>query len=308
VSTLGTKELGILAICMLGIVSPVKGQSGCSDPVCLKVEVPRSLSSQLTTHVTVTNSEGRPYPGLTKENLRVTVDGTVTEISEMYTRFSDSTRLGVVIVIDRSESIGKDHVSGMQEAVQQLTAPLAPYDQVGIVSTMSDTIQAMDFSTSRDSIERWSSSIQLGGNTALRDAIIHGANMLQDVHVTRKALIVISDGEDTRSSATPETVRDVLRPTNWPFFVLGTGDETASERLRRWASMTNGEYFEGADQALMLYSQLVAPLQGLEYVITFPFRRDRANPTHKLVVETRYDSTTYSGMVLFEDKILSGKP
>jgi len=307
VSIPSAQGLVILTIGILGIASPVKGQPGCSDPVCLKVEVPRSFSSQLTTHVTITNADGKPYPGLTKENLRVTIDGTVAEISEMYTRFSDSTRLGVVIVVDRSESIGEDHVSGIQNAVQQLTAPLAPSDQIGIVSTTEDTIQAMDPSTPRDSIERWSSSIRLEGNTALHDAVVYGTNMLQEIQATRKALILISDGEDTRSSATPETVRNVLHSTDWPVFVLGIGEEIESGRLRRLGSITNGEYFEGADHALMIYSRLVAHLRGLEYVITFPFEGDQTDPMHRLMVEIRYNEKVYSGVVVFGDNVFSGQ-
>jgi len=293
----------ILVACFLvGIVLPASAQ-----PVQIRVETPRPVPHpDMSIRVSITNGEGVPYVGLREENVRLTLNREPVDPRDMYTVFADSARLGVVFVVDRSGSIGDDHLQRVRKAIRYVSATFSPYDQVGLVTFDSDVRVPAPMGTSREEFGRRVNVIRQGSDTALYDAIQRGTEMLDATGADRRALVVFSDGRDTNSALTADDAERALRSVNWPMYAFGVGEKVDPGPLQRLASISNGEYFEGIEKSALssLHSRLVRPLRGLHYVLQFPFSGDSLRAMHRLQVEVRYQGQPYRAATLFSDDLV----
>lgn len=293
----------VLLLCFLfGGVSLASAQ-----PVQIRPETPRPLSyPDLSTRVSITDGEGTPYVGLREENVRLTLNRRPVDPSDMYAVFADSARLGVVFVVDRSGSVGEASLRQVRRAIQYVSATFSPHDQIGLVTFDSDVRVPAPVGTSREEFERRVKVIRQGSDTALHDAIQRGSEMLNAASADRRALMVFSDGRDTRSALSAEDIEATLRTTGWPVYAFGVGEEVDPTALQRFASITNGEYISGIDKSSLssLYSRLVRPLEGLHYVLQFPFNGDPLRAMHRLQIEVRYQGQPYRAATLFSDDLV----
>lgn len=293
----------ILVVCFLvGIVLPASAQ-----PVQIRLETPRPVPHpDMSTRVSITDGEGAPYVGLREENVRLTLNREPVDPSDMYAVFADSARLGVVFVVDRSGSIGDGHLQRVRRAIQYVSATFSPYDRVGLVTFDSDVRVPAPVGTSREEFGRRVDVIRQGSDTALYDAIQRGAEMLNAADADRRALVVFSDGRDTNSALTADDVERTLRSVDWPVYAHGVGEKVDSAPLQGLASISNGRYFEGVEKSALssLHSRLVRPLQGLHYVLQFPFNGDPLRAMHRLQVEVRYQGQPYRAATLFSDDLV----
>lgn len=292
----------ILIVCLLlGTASLAAAQ-----PVQIRVETPRPVPRpHMSTRVTITDGEGEPYVGLREDNIRLTLDGRPVDPGDMYTAFSDSARLGVVFVVDRSGSIGSTSLDGVRSAIQYLSATFAPYDQVGLLTFDSDVRVPVPIGRMTEEFEQRLRVIREGSDTALYDAVQRGAEMLNNAAADRRALIVFSDGRDTRSALTEGDVAQTLRTAGWPVYTVGTGKKVNEASLRQFASITDGRYVSTVEKSSIskIHSQLVRPLSGLHYVVQFPFGGNSLQAMHEVQVEVRYGGKPYRAATLFSSEL-----
>jgi len=296
------KKCSVLVCVLLCTASLVSAQ-----PVQIRMATPRPVPyPDMSTRVSITNGEGSPYVGLREENIQLTVDGRRANLSNMYTVFADSAQLGVVFVVDRSGSMGEIPLRNVRRAIQYFSATFAPYDRVGLVTFDSDVRVPAPVGTSLQVFERRVDVIREGSDTALYDAVQRGSEMLNNASADRRALIIFSDGRDTRSALRREDVMQTLRVADWPVYAVGVGKEVVPESLQQFASTTDGRYVNGISRSNLtsLYTRLVRPLQGLHYVLQFPFNGDRYRPMHEIEVEVRYGGQPYRASLLFSDNIV----
>jgi uncharacterized protein YegL len=260
----------------------------------------------MSTRVTITDGEGEPYVGLREENILFTLNGRPVDLNDMYTVFADSARLGVVFVVDRSGSVGSTSLRAVRKAIQYLSSTFAPYDRVGLLTFDSDVRVPVPVGRPTEEFEQRVRVIREGGDTALYDAVQRGAEMLSNATADRRALIVFSDGRDTRSALTEEDVAQTLRTADWPVYTLGVGKKVNEAPLQQFASITNGKYVESDEKigVSALYSQLVRPLRGLHYILEFPFGKDPLRAMHEIQVKVRYKGNSYRAATLFSNELV----
>lgn len=296
------KKSLLLVLLLLTTVSLAAAQ-----PVQIRMETPRPVPRpHMSTQVSITDGEGDPYVGLREENIRLTLNGNPAEPNDMYTVFADSARLGVVFVVDRSGSVGKASLRRVRKAIRYLSASFSPYDQVGLLTFDSDIQVPAPVGTSRETFRRRVGVIREGSDTALYDALQRATEMLNDARADRRALIVFSDGQDTRSALTKSEVERTLQVADRPVYTLGVGKKVDAGPLLKFASITNGEYVGDVNRSSLasLYRQLVRPLQGLHYVLQFPFEGNPLQAMHELQVEVRYQGRPYRAATLFSDELV----
>ena len=88
------------------------------------------------------------------------------------------------------------------------------------------------------------------GKTAIYDAVYKALQMVNEVNNPRRALLLISDGEDNRSRYTYANVREYVKEKNVQLFTIGITDgwnayevEQGHELLRKLATLTGGNSF-----------------------------------------------------------------
>lgn len=145
--------------------------------------------------VVVSDRSGHYVPQLRQQDFRVLEDG----VEQPITFFSsERVPIHVAIVMDTSGST-RDTIADIQDAAIEFIDQLLPGDQVMIVSFASQVIVEQEFTSNRGLLAQAIRRTQANGSTKLYEAVyLSVAERLRQVD-GRKAMILLSDGEDTAS-------------------------------------------------------------------------------------------------------------
>ena len=161
-----------------------------------------SRVSLVEVYATVTDASGRLVKGLRAEDFTVDEDGAPQAIQAFsYGEFP----LTVAVGIDRSFSMSDQALLAAAGATRGFAERLEPDDQLMVLGIGSQTEVLSPLSTDRvrarqslERLERW-------GTTPLYDAVIQAIDAVQPAP-GRRALIMLSDGDDRYSRATAADV------------------------------------------------------------------------------------------------------
>jgi Ca-activated chloride channel family protein len=146
-------------------------------------------------HTTVINKSGQFISGLKKEDFKVTEDGVVQTI----TSFSqEDVPVSLGIAIDISGSMRGKFESVIKAALAFMRAS-NPEDEVFLTGFNEEVELIEDFTNDVDLIGDDLNNTVVTGGTALWDAIYLSVQKAQSGSRPKKALIVITDGEDKDS-------------------------------------------------------------------------------------------------------------
>lgn len=198
---------------------------------------------------TVTDKKGRFVNDLLKEDFEVRENKKVQDILE-FTAESDLP-LRLAILVDTSNSV-RDRFRFIQEAAidfihaavrrgKDKAAVMSFDSQATLAVTLSDKISEMDAAVQR---------MRPGGGTALYDAIYLSAQELmteQPRDKFRRAIIVLSDGEDSLSYYSREQALEMAQKADLVIYTISTnvlrGQTGGDKVLKRFAEETGGDSF-----------------------------------------------------------------
>lgn len=196
-------------------------------------DVIRVDSSIVVLNATITESNGKTISGLKKSQFRVFEDGKEQEINFFQ---AEEVPFSVVILIDSSGSMTVresnftfERVRVARSAAVSFLDYLSPQDAAAIYKFDSKVEQIQDFSSNNyapDSIF----DIKADGMTVLNDAIYKAAEELEKRPEKRKAIIVLSDGGDTRSRYSNEKALKMAIAAQATIYTIDIS--TQAERMR----------------------------------------------------------------------------
>jgi Ca-activated chloride channel homolog len=203
--------------------------------------------------VSVLDKEGHPVNGLRKENFEIFEDGLQQEIS-WFTHEDVPTSVG--LVIDNSGSMHNKR-ERVNSAALNFVRESNPDDETFIVNFDDEAYLEHDFTNNIDDLIGILSSLDTRGETALYDAVYLSAAHLDDGKKDRKALLVITDGEDNASKYSREKVLSKLRQSKVTVYAIGLLEENdargpffgksaskkAKEALEQFAQATGGRAY-----------------------------------------------------------------
>jgi Ca-activated chloride channel homolog len=199
--------------------------------------------------VSVLDKDGRPINGLGKNDFEVFEDGVSQEIS--FFKHED-VPLSMGLVIDNSGSMHNKR-ERVNDAALSFVRESNPEDEAFIVNFDDAAYLEQDFTNKMDDLIRALGFLDTRGETALYDALY-----LSAVHVTegkkdKKALLVITDGEDNRSKYSLDKVLAKLRELKVTVYAIGLLEEEdargkstlkkARDVLQKFADTTGGQAF-----------------------------------------------------------------
>jgi VWFA-related protein len=174
---------------------------------------------------TVTGADGRFVSGLTKDDFIVYDDGQPQAITHFS---SERVPVSLGIALDASGSMTEDKMAKARAAIGRfVTDLLEPDDELFFVEFADDVFVRQDWTTDRRTITRAVGRVEIGGGTALYDAIAESLPIAASGQHRKKALLVISDGNDSDSSITPFELRQAIRESEVLVYALGV-DGTAA--------------------------------------------------------------------------------
>src|SRR5712672_3654946 len=154
--------------------------------------------------VTVTASvtrDGRWVSGLTRDDFTVREDGSPREI--LY--FEDETApVSVGILLDASGSMAGNVTGSKLALAREVISRFVSHDldsasEWFFARFSGAVVRTQAWTTDRTAIVQALHEVRATGDTALRDAIALAIPLVEEGHLYKKALLVVSDGGETRS-------------------------------------------------------------------------------------------------------------
>jgi VWFA-related protein len=159
--------------------------------------------------------------------------------------------LRVGLLIDASNSIRDRFRFEQDAAVEFLHQVVRPKSDLAFVigfDSLSDLTQ--DYTDNTDALARGVRVLRPGGGTALHDAIFQASEKLAKTTVhgpSRRALILLSDGDDNQSRHTREEAIEAALHAEVIIYVISTNvtgsDKRGDKVLMRYAEATGGRVF-----------------------------------------------------------------
>lgn len=210
----------------------------------------------VTLDVVVTDNKARFVEGLKKEDFLVLEEGVAQELT-FFT--SVITPVTVLVLLDASSSI-RSSLEAIQKASGRFVRRLRPGDQARVGYFHERVIFGPRFTDLTREHVLIIRGILPRGNTLLYDAVLASLGELSAVP-DRKALLVLSDGDDAGSVASEQEMLEGARRADVAIYTVGfqgwspvKGDDINRELLARLAAETGGRAYFPPNEVEMVKS------------------------------------------------------
>ena len=168
---------------------------------------------------TVTDRSGRFYSRLRKEDFLVYEDNKPVEV----THFSaDRTPVSLGLVVDTSGSMAGDKWSAAVSSIDRFFRMMNDeLDEFFLYRFSASADLVADWTNDRDRLALTLGRIHPNGGTAMYDAAAEAVPMAQSGQNRKKAVVIISDGNDTSSRVGVGEVKQVVRETEVLVYAVG---------------------------------------------------------------------------------------
>jgi len=178
---------------------------------------------------TVTDGNGRFVSGLRQEDFTVYEDGQIQDVSHFS---SDRVPVSLGIALDASGSMSPEKLAAARAAIERLIFKLLDReDELFFVEFATRAEMTQGWTTDRELISNALQRVSPVGGTALYDAVAAALPTAQEGRNRKKALLVISDGNDTNSSIGVSSLRQRIRESEVLVYALGV-DSTSKDTPR----------------------------------------------------------------------------
>jgi VWFA-related protein len=169
----------------------------------------RSNTDLINVTVTVTDANGRFVPGLTRDDFVVYEDGRPQVVQQFD---SDRVPVSLGIALDTSGSMAGEKIQAAQAALNRfLFDLLGKNDQVFLYRFDSQPQLIQGWTSDRGAVSRALGTANARGGTALYDTVAEAIPLAQKGSERKKALLVISDGEDQNSHLGLRDAQQLIR-------------------------------------------------------------------------------------------------
>ncbi len=189
-------------------------------------------------YVAVPGADGTPMADLTATDFEVYEDGRRQVIS---TFAAGEFPLAVALALDRSFSMAGERLDLATRAARQFLGALRPTDRSMVIAVGSEVEAWAPFGGDRASQLERLGALQPWGTTRLHDAIIAAIDLVQP-ESGRRALVILSDGDDRFSAATATQALDHARRADVIVYPIALGRKRP-ELFAELAVLTGGRSF-----------------------------------------------------------------
>lgn len=179
---------------------------------------------------TVTDRSGRFYSNLTKEDFIVYEDNKPVEITHFN---AERTPVSLGFVVDTSGSMVGEKWQAAVDSIDRFFRMMDnEFDEFFLYRFSANADLVADWTSDRDRLATSLRRIHPNGGTAMYDAAAEAVPMAHGGQNRKKAVVIISDGNDTSSRVGVSEVKQVVRETEVLVYAVGI-DGNAQPTFRR---------------------------------------------------------------------------
>ena len=196
----------------------------------------RSGVELINVTATVSDARGRFVSGLNREDFRVYEDGEPREITHFT---AERVPVSLGIVLDTSGSMDGEKMLAARSALQRfLYELLGPEDEVFLYRFDTRPELVHGWTRDRETIGAELRRIRPRGSTTLYDAIAEAVPLAASGRHRKKALLIISDGNDTSSFTRIQDLKKMIRETEVLVYAIGIDAISNRMQTRPWFAPT----------------------------------------------------------------------
>jgi Ca-activated chloride channel homolog len=230
---------------------------------------------------------GQPIRGLGRSDFEILDNGVLQHVDLVS---FEQIPLNVILALDMSDSVAGERLDHLRSAGTALLAGLKPADQAAVVTFSNRIVLGAGLTTDRASVQAALVDAAGTGGTAIVDGTYAGM-MIGESDVGRALLIVFSDGIDTASWLTAESVLDTARRSDVVAYGVSVG-RSKPEFLRELTSLTGGRLFE-VEKTSNLSAVFLSVLDEFRqrYLVSYTPRDVPKDGWHRLEVRVKRKAT-----------------
>jgi Ca-activated chloride channel homolog len=267
----------------------------------------RAGVTRVAVAATVRDNKGRPVTTLTQADFELYDNGQKREILD-FSRADAPVGLGLLVDVSGSMNVAAKRAAAL-ETSRLLVQALADTDRMGLFTFDRDLEEVAPIGTPPTEVLQKLAAIDSYGRTSVFDAIAETARKLSESAGPRRAVIVLTDGDDNASKLAPSYVSNVASGIDVPVYVFvvvspldraGSSGQTVIDdhltslqqgalgNLARW---TGGEIFVPVtpEDGIAMTKQVVSELRH-QYLMAF--EPGGQTGWHPLEVRTRRPNLT----------------
>ncbi|MFH1573752.1 MAG: VWA domain-containing protein [Acidobacteriota bacterium] len=218
--------------------------------------------------VSVTDPLNRYVTGLEKEHFRVYED----KVEQSIVHFThESAPISVGLLFDVSASM-KDNIHTARNSIVRFLQAGNPEYEFFLVNFNQNTTLIQNFTSHGSTIQNQISFSQPKGRTALYDAVYMGLEKIKEATNEKKALILITDGEDNSSRYSSAEVREFAKESDVQIYAIGEEGKLGYGRseIQNIVAMTGGRaFFPNNFNELDYYIDLIHAELRNQYVLGY---------------------------------------
>lgn len=238
------------------------GQARQNDPFKIRVAV-----DLVSVNFSAMDSKGRMIPGLTAEDFTVDEDGKEQEI-RLFAR-EQELPLTLALVVDISPSVANVFEQEKRTASAFLESVVGRRDLALVISFAQFATLVQDFTEDLPRLTKAVNGLSLSNNgTSLYDAVFLAADEKLSRETGRKAIVLLSDGDDTTSEFTLSKAMIAVQKSNAVLYAISNAGNSST--MRRMAEESGGAFFRvrKADEFEKVFQQIALELRS-QYSLSY---------------------------------------
>lgn len=238
----------------------------------------------VSAYIAVSTDAGVVNKNFKKADISVSVDGKQVNKFDFNEVDGEKTPLTNMLVIDHSGSMKGAPIDNAKAAATQYVQKLRANDRAGLIQ-FDDRVDLLESVTSdKQRVVNAITSIQPRGDTAVYDALNDAISRVPDCG--RKAITILTDGDDTASTADSQSAITNANTANLPIFSVGIkGQGFNPSTIKQISEATGGQYLEANTPAEIanLYGNIDGQLTG-QFVANLKLSIPKDGSSHTLKI------------------------
>jgi tight adherence protein C len=265
------RRTALVLLSILALATTMTMPAAADDPVKLVVtQLDTSGFPDIRVSVRVTDAQGKAVTGLGPTDIEVSERG-IRQLAQLELT-TESAPVNLVLALDVSGSMTGQPLADAKAAIIAMIDAIGPNDRAAVVTFNQVARVDQGLTGDKAALTQATQRAAAGGNTAIYDAAAIGLDLLSPLAPSdRRAIVILTDGADTASSANRDEVAADAARAGIPIFAVGFGgaiDRPALQALADKSASGRAYVAPNAAELRAIYLGLVE-LVRTEYRIAY---------------------------------------